>query len=84
MRIRYNIRASIQTVLEVEIPESWNFHLSEVTDALVVFSGDQSKVTYRLVCFYVTTNVSHPSAMDLPSGWMGEWGIGRGGIRWAG
>ena len=34
MRIRYNIRASIQTVLEVEIPESWNFHLSEVTDAL--------------------------------------------------
>lgn len=53
MRIRYNIRASIQTVLEVEIPESWNFHLSEVTDALVVFSGDQSKVTYRLVCFYV-------------------------------
>ena len=53
MRIRYNIRASIQTVLEVDIPESWNFHLSEVTDALVIFSGDKSKVTYRLVCFYV-------------------------------
>ena len=53
MRIRYNIRASIQTVLEVDIPESWNFYLSEVTDALVIFSGDKSKVTYRLVCFYV-------------------------------
>ena len=53
IRIRYNIRASIQTVLEVDIPESWNFHLSEVTDALVIFSGDKSKVTYRLVCFYV-------------------------------
>lgn len=53
MRIRYNIRASMQTVLEVNIPESWNFYLSDVTDALVVFSGDQSKVTYRLVCFYV-------------------------------
>ena len=53
MRIRYNIRASIQTVLEVNIPESWNFYLSEVTDALVIFSGDKSKVTYRLVCFYV-------------------------------
>jgi Transposase DDE domain len=53
MRIRYNIRASIQTVLEVDIPESWNFHLSEVTDALVIFSGDKSKATYRLVCFYV-------------------------------
>ena len=52
-RIRYNMRASIQTVLEVNIPESWNFYLSEVTDALVIFSGDQSKVTYRLVCFYV-------------------------------
>lgn len=53
MRIRHDIRASIQTVLEVDIPESWNFHLSEVTDALVIFSGDKSKVTYRLVCFYV-------------------------------
>lgn len=53
MRIRYNIRASIQMVLEVDIPESWNFCLSEVTDALVIFSGDKSKVTYRLVCFYV-------------------------------
>ena len=53
MRIRYNIRASVQTALEVDIPESWNFHLSEVTDALVIFSGDKSKVTYRLVCFYV-------------------------------
>ena len=53
MRIRYNIRASIQTVLEVDIPESWNFYLSEVTDALVIFSGDKSKVTYRLLCFYV-------------------------------
>ena len=52
-RIRYNMRASIQTVLEVNIAESWNFYLSEVTDALVIFSGDQSKVTYRLVCFYV-------------------------------
>jgi hypothetical protein len=52
-RIRYNMRASIQTVLEVNIPESWNFYLSEVTDALVIFSGDKSKVTYRLVCFYV-------------------------------
>jgi hypothetical protein len=40
MRIRYNIRASIQTVLEVNIPESWNFYLSEVTDVLVIFSGD--------------------------------------------
>ncbi|MBK8536359.1 MAG: transposase [Candidatus Competibacteraceae bacterium] len=36
-RIRYNMRASIQTVLEVNIPESWNFYLSEVTDALVIF-----------------------------------------------
>jgi hypothetical protein len=53
MRIRYNIRASIQTVLEVNLPESWNFYLSEVTDVLVIFSGDKSKVTYRLVCFYV-------------------------------
>ena len=53
MRIRYNIRASMQTVLEVNIPESWNFYLSEVTDALVIFSGDKSNVTYRLVCFYV-------------------------------
>lgn len=52
-RIRSNVRASIQTVLEVNIPESWNFHLSEVTDALVVFSGDKSKKNYRLVCFYV-------------------------------
>lgn len=53
MRIRYNIRASMQTVLEVNIPESWNFYLLEVTDALVIFSGDKSNVTYRLVCFYV-------------------------------
>ncbi|HSM48079.1 MAG TPA: IS4 family transposase [Draconibacterium sp.] len=52
-RIRYNIRASIQTALAVDIPESWNVYLSEVTDTLVVFSGDKSKVTYRLVCFYV-------------------------------
>lgn len=52
-RVRCNVRASIQTVLEVNIPESWNFHLSEVTDAIVVFSGDKSKTTYRLVCFYV-------------------------------
>jgi hypothetical protein len=52
-RIRYNVKASVQTVLEVDIPESWNFHLSEITDAMVIFSGDQSKTTYRLVCFYV-------------------------------
>jgi hypothetical protein len=32
----------------------------------------------------LTTNVSQPSAMDWPSVWMGEWGIGRGGIGWAG
>ena len=43
MRIRYNIRASIQTVLEVDIPESWNFYLSEVTDALVIFQGINRK-----------------------------------------
>ena len=52
-RVRCNIGASIEKVLEVNIPESWNFHLSEVTDAIVVFSGDKSKTTYRLVCFYV-------------------------------
>ena len=53
IRVRYNVRASIQTVLDINIPESWNFHLSEVTDALVIFSGDKSKTTYRLfLCFW--------------------------------
>ncbi|MCK7580922.1 MAG: transposase [Chromatiales bacterium] len=52
-RIRYNINATVQTVLEVNIPESWNLFLSDITDTLVVFSGDPSKQTYRLVCFVV-------------------------------
>lgn len=52
-RLRSNIRTSLQTTLEVDIPASWQASLSEVTDALVVFSGDQSKTTYRLVCFMV-------------------------------
>ena len=52
-RIRYNVKASVQTVLEVHVPESWNFYVSELTDAIVVFSGDKSKTSYRLVCFYV-------------------------------
>jgi len=51
MRIRYNINVTIQTVLEVNIPESWNLFLSDITDTLVIFSGDKSKQTYRLVCF---------------------------------
>lgn len=53
MRIRRNIKTSIQTMQTVDIPESWNFYLSEITDAMVIFSGDRSKTTYRLVCFYV-------------------------------
>lgn len=53
MRIRRNIRASVQTALEISIPESWNFHISEITDAIIVFSGDKSETSYRLVCFYV-------------------------------
>jgi hypothetical protein len=53
IRIRANVKASIQTVLAVNIPESWNFYVSEITDAIVVFSGDKSKTSYRLVCFYV-------------------------------
>lgn len=52
-RIRYNIKASVETMLDVSIPDSWNFYISEVTDANVVFSGDKSKRNYRLVCFYV-------------------------------
>ena len=51
MRIRANIKATVQTVLEVHLPESWNLFLSDVTDTLVIFSGDPSKQTDRLVCF---------------------------------
>ena len=53
IRIRYNIKATVQTVREVHLPEAWNRFLSEVTDTLVIFSGDPSKQTYRLVCFVV-------------------------------
>jgi hypothetical protein len=52
-RIRSNINAAVQTVLEVHVPESWNRLLSDITDTLVIFSGDRSKQTYRLVCFVV-------------------------------
>ena len=52
-RIRYNINATVQTALAVNLPESWNLFLSNITDALVIFSGDKSKQTYRLICFYV-------------------------------
>ncbi len=52
-RIRYNINAAIQTVLDVNIPESWNLFLSNVMDTFVIFSGDKSKSTYRLISFYV-------------------------------
>lgn len=52
-RIRYNINAAIQTVLDVNIPESWNLFLSNVMDTLVIFSGDKSKSTYRLISFDV-------------------------------
>ena len=37
MRIRANIKATVQTVLEVHLPESWNLFLSDVTDTLVIF-----------------------------------------------
>jgi hypothetical protein len=52
-RIRYNINTAIQTVLDVNIPESWNLFLSNVMDTLVIFSSDKSKSTYRLISFYV-------------------------------
>ena len=52
-RIRSNINATVQTVLEADMPESWDLLLSDMTDTLVVFSGDPSKQTYRLVCFVV-------------------------------
>ncbi len=53
MRIRYNINATVQAALEVNVPESWNLFLSNITDTRVIFSGDKSKATYRLICFYV-------------------------------
>jgi Transposase DDE domain len=53
MRIRYNINATIQTLLQVDVPESFNLFLSDLTDTLVIFSGDKSKQTYRLVSFFV-------------------------------
>ena len=53
MRIRYNIKATVQTVREVHLPEAWNRFLSEVTDTLVIFSGDPSQQTDRLGCVVV-------------------------------
>lgn len=51
IRIRYNIKATVQTVLDVKVPEQWHLFFSDLTDTLVVFSGDKTKQTYRLVCF---------------------------------
>jgi len=51
IRIRHNIMATAHTVLAVSIPERWNLFLSDITDTVVVFSGDKAKQTYRLVCF---------------------------------
>jgi len=51
IRIRYNIKATVQTVLDVKVPEQWHLFFSDITDTLVVFSGDKTKQTYRLVCF---------------------------------
>jgi hypothetical protein len=51
IRIRHNILATAHTVLEVSIPKHWTLFLSDITDTVVVFSGDQAKQTYRLVCF---------------------------------
>ncbi len=52
-RIRCNNKVSVQSVLDFSIPESWNFHISEITDTMVIFSGDKSETSYRLVCFCV-------------------------------
>ncbi|MCK7577044.1 MAG: IS4 family transposase [Chromatiales bacterium] len=52
-RIRSNIKATVRTALAVNLPESWNLFLSDITDTLVIFSGDKSKQTYRLICFFV-------------------------------
>lgn len=53
MRIRRNTKAKIEQILVVSIPKEWEPFLSEVTDAIVLFPGDASEKTYRLVSFVV-------------------------------
>jgi IS4 transposase len=53
MRIRCNTKTKIEQLLVVSIPKEWEQFLSEVTDAIVLFPGDASEKTYRLVRFVV-------------------------------
>jgi hypothetical protein len=53
MRIRCNMNATVEKILTVNIPEEWNRFLSDISDTLVIFPGDPSEKTYRLVSFVV-------------------------------
>ena len=70
IRIKGNIKYTLNKSLEVGIPENWLPFLSEVTDSLIVFSTDKQKLVYRLVAFSacgenyrITTN-----RLDLTTG----------------
>jgi hypothetical protein len=47
IRIRYNVKAAVQTLLAVDVPEHGHLFFSDITDTLIVFSGDKTKQTYR-------------------------------------
>lgn len=51
IRVRANMDAVVKQSLLTDLPDSWKAHLSNVSDHLVIFKGDQDKATYRLITF---------------------------------
>jgi len=51
IRVKSNMDYVVQETLTVGLPENWKGHLTNVTDSLVVFTGDEHEKIYRLVVF---------------------------------
>lgn len=51
IRVKSNMRHTVHRALNIQLPENWRGHLSNVTDSQIFFTGDKQKKSYRLITF---------------------------------
>jgi len=51
IRIKSTMKVTVAQNLEVIIPEDWQLFFSDVSDSMIHFSNDPSKMSYRLISF---------------------------------
>jgi len=51
IRIKSTMKATVTQNLTVVIPDEWQLFFSDVSDSMIFFSNDPSKMGYRLITF---------------------------------